>query len=145
MFCKNCGTEIPEGAGFCPSCGTPAGADAPKTAGEPAQPTQQPAQPTPPAANRKSKIAAGLLGIFLGSLGIHNFYLGFNKRGLLQLLRPYAHAASALFPCRYGDLSRAYSTSSVRTATPPTQTASRFPTDQSRSRTNKGLLKASSF
>ena len=25
-------------------------------------------------------------GIFLGSLGIHNFYLGFNKRGLLQLL-----------------------------------------------------------
>ena len=27
-----------------------------------------------------------LLGIFLGSLGIHNFYLGFNKRGLLQLL-----------------------------------------------------------
>lgn len=86
MFCKNCGTELPDGAGFCPSCGTPAGADAPKTAGEPAQPTQQPAQPTPPAANRKSKIAAGLLGIFLGSLGIHNFYLGFNKRGLLQLL-----------------------------------------------------------
>ena len=40
----------------------------------------------PLAANRKSKIAAGLLGIFLGSLGIHNFYLGFNKRGLLQLL-----------------------------------------------------------
>ena len=84
MFCKNCGTEIPEGAGSAlPAAHLP---DAPKTAGEPAQPTQQPAQPTPPAANRKSKIAAGLLGIFLGSLGIHNFYLGFNKRGLLQLL-----------------------------------------------------------
>lgn len=34
---------------------------------------------------RKSKIAAGLLGIFLGSLGVHNFYLGRNARGGLQL------------------------------------------------------------
>lgn len=33
----------------------------------------------------KSKIAAGLLGIFLGSLGVHNFYLGRNARGGLQL------------------------------------------------------------
>lgn len=33
----------------------------------------------------KSKIAAGLLGIFLGSLGIHNFYLGFTKKAVLQL------------------------------------------------------------
>jgi TM2 domain-containing membrane protein YozV len=31
-------------------------------------------------------LAAGLLGIFLGSFGIHNFYLGYNKRGLVQLL-----------------------------------------------------------
>ncbi|AMD87223.1 hypothetical protein AXF14_06025 [Actinomyces radicidentis] len=34
---------------------------------------------------RKSKIAAGLLGIFLGSLGVHNFYLGRDARGGLQL------------------------------------------------------------
>ena len=33
----------------------------------------------------KSKIAAGLLGIFLGALGVHNFYLGRNARGGLQL------------------------------------------------------------
>lgn len=33
----------------------------------------------------KSKIAAGLLGIFLGSLGVHNFYLGRSARGGLQL------------------------------------------------------------
>ncbi len=37
-------------------------------------------------ANKKSKIAAGLLGIFLGSLGIHNFYLGFTGKAIAQLL-----------------------------------------------------------
>jgi len=34
----------------------------------------------------KSKIAAGLLGIFLGGLGIHNFYLGYNGKAIAQLL-----------------------------------------------------------
>lgn len=33
----------------------------------------------------KSAIAAGLLGIFLGSLGIHNFYLGDKKKGIIHL------------------------------------------------------------
>lgn len=34
----------------------------------------------------KSKIAAGLLGIFIGSLGIHNFYLGFTKKAVIQII-----------------------------------------------------------
>ena len=34
----------------------------------------------------KSKIAAGLLGIFLGSFGVHNFYLGYTGKGVAQLL-----------------------------------------------------------
>ena len=34
----------------------------------------------------KSKLAAGLLGIFLGVLGIHRFYLGYNGLGLTMLL-----------------------------------------------------------
>ncbi|MGL5174697.1 MAG: TM2 domain-containing protein, partial [Olsenella sp.] len=34
---------------------------------------------------RKSKIAAGLLAIFLGGLGIHKFYLGFTKAGVITL------------------------------------------------------------
>jgi TM2 domain-containing membrane protein YozV len=36
--------------------------------------------------NAKSKLLAGLLGIFLGVYGIHNFYLGYNGRALTQLL-----------------------------------------------------------
>jgi TM2 domain-containing membrane protein YozV len=35
---------------------------------------------------RKSKLAGGLLGIFLGWLGVHNFYLGYYGRGVAQLL-----------------------------------------------------------
>ena len=32
--------------------------------------------PLPPGPSSKDKVAAGLLAIFLGSLGIHKFYLG---------------------------------------------------------------------
>ena len=35
---------------------------------------------------QKSKIAAGLLGILIGALGIHNFYLGYTGKGIAQLL-----------------------------------------------------------
>ena len=34
----------------------------------------------------RSKLAASLLGIFLGGFGIHNFYLGRTGRGVAQLL-----------------------------------------------------------
>ena len=55
------------------------------------QPTQQPYYPpqynVPPVGyNQKSRLAAGLLGILLGCLGVHNFYLGFTSRGVVQLI-----------------------------------------------------------
>lgn len=34
----------------------------------------------------KSKMVAGLLGIFLGAFGAHNFYLGFKNKAILQLV-----------------------------------------------------------
>ena len=34
----------------------------------------------------KSKVAAGLLAIFLGGLGIHKFYLGYTTQGIILLL-----------------------------------------------------------
>lgn len=36
--------------------------------------------------NGKSKITAGILGIFLGCYGVHNFYLGYNVKAIAQLL-----------------------------------------------------------
>jgi len=43
MFCKNCGAQLPEGAGFCGSCGAKMEAQQPIQ-----QPTQQPEQPIQP-------------------------------------------------------------------------------------------------
>ena len=56
--CPNCGGAIDESMRVCPTCGY-----------QIPQPKQQVYVP-------KSKLVAGLLGIFLGGLGIHNFYLG---------------------------------------------------------------------
>lgn len=33
----------------------------------------------------KSKVVCGLLGIFLGHLGIHRFYMGYTSIGFMQL------------------------------------------------------------
>ncbi len=53
---------------------------------------QQPDQPAPGAApppaggELKNKLVAGLLGIFLGGFGIHRFYLGYSKIGVIQIV-----------------------------------------------------------
>ena len=68
-FCQHCGAETPDPAAYvCLRCGVrlvhaPAGAP-----------------------GARSQLAAGLLGIFLGSLGVHRFYLGHHAIGVAQLL-----------------------------------------------------------
>ncbi len=37
-----------------------------------------------PFSGDKNKLIAGLLGIFLGGLGVHKFYLGYNKPGIIM-------------------------------------------------------------
>ncbi|WP_326983753.1 TM2 domain-containing protein [Chryseobacterium sp. MYb264] len=34
----------------------------------------------------EKKITAGILGILLGGFGVHKFYLGYTKAGIIQLL-----------------------------------------------------------
>ena len=34
----------------------------------------------------KKKMTAALLGILLGAWGIHNFYLGFTKKAIIQII-----------------------------------------------------------
>ncbi len=37
-------------------------------------------------AGAEKKVIAGILGILLGGLGIHKFYLGYTKEGIIQIL-----------------------------------------------------------
>ncbi|MEO5359503.1 MAG: TM2 domain-containing protein [Nitrospirota bacterium] len=70
MYCRNCGNHVSDSAHFCEKCGT-------QLSGEP--------QVTGSSGYTKEKITAGLLGIFLGWLGVHRFYLGYTGIGVLQI------------------------------------------------------------
>lgn len=70
-YCPNCGKELNEGADVCLNCGKQVSS------------LNQNINTNP---NAKSKIAAGILGILLGALGAHNFYLGYTGKAVGQLL-----------------------------------------------------------
>ena len=84
-FCTNCGQEIDDNASFCYNCGTSVKGEKKKATTENTS-TNSSNNTSNIQNNQKSKMAAGLLGIFLGSLGIHNFYLGYNNKAVAQLL-----------------------------------------------------------
>ena len=83
-FCSHCGNAVSPMAAACPQCGHPV---ADQSAAQPAaaQPTvgQPLANPYTPV---KSRVTAGVLGILLGGLGIHKFYLGKVGLGVVYLL-----------------------------------------------------------
>jgi len=98
MFCPTCGNSIEEGAVYCRFCGSAAGQGHPGQAQGQLQ-GQVPSSYTdyyrsiparadysPVYSEGKSRVAAGILGILLGALGVHNFYLGYNGKGIAQLL-----------------------------------------------------------
>jgi TM2 domain-containing membrane protein YozV len=37
-------------------------------------------------AGAEKKVVAGILGILLGGLGVHKFYLGYTKEGIIQIV-----------------------------------------------------------
>lgn len=47
---------------------------------------QQPFGQVPPGYAPKSMVVAILLALFLGTFGIHNFYLGYSQKGIIQLV-----------------------------------------------------------
>ena len=65
-FCPFCGTQVTQEEHSCKNCGV----DMDCYGG----------------IGGKSKLCAGLLAIFLGKYGVHNFYLGYTKRAVIQLV-----------------------------------------------------------
>ncbi len=65
-FCHNCGVGVTPGQEFCIKCGVRL------VGGQHGLPC-------------KSKLTAGLLGILLGSIGVHRFYLGYPGTGIIQI------------------------------------------------------------
>lgn len=65
-YCHNCSKPIAPNSAVCLNCGVPNALLVQTSA--------------------KSRIAAGLLGIFLGYFGVHNFYLGYTTKAIVQLV-----------------------------------------------------------
>lgn len=45
---------------------------------------------TPAPVGAEKKLVAGLLGILLGGFGVHKFYLGYTKEGIIQVVVTFA-------------------------------------------------------
>lgn len=80
VVCVKCGVPVGKGNSYCPVCGETTNPDAVFCVKCGASLAEQAAVGT------KSKIVAGLLGIFLGYWGVHNFYLGNTKKAVIQIL-----------------------------------------------------------
>ena len=68
VYCVNCGDLIFKEAELCPDCGA-----------------RQPTTAAKPATDNSEQVAAGILAILLGSIGVHKFYQGNTRNGLLYL------------------------------------------------------------
>lgn len=108
MYCRNCGRKIEDGKEFCTECEANKNTEVINEEQKQEVVQEVVATQTNPIVEdvekdnnstsneeindsqtqkeAKSKIAAGLFGIFLGAFGVHNFYLGFTGKAVAQLL-----------------------------------------------------------
>jgi TM2 domain-containing membrane protein YozV len=96
MYCRNCGAQLDERAIACPKCGVNprAGVGYCQNCGKATLPNAAVCTTCGVALVRAgisdpragNKIAAGVCGITIGSLGIHKFILGYTGAGLVMLL-----------------------------------------------------------
>ncbi|MDD2575391.1 MAG: TM2 domain-containing protein [Acholeplasmataceae bacterium] len=107
MYCKNCGKTLAENEKYCAQCGTPKIEDSFESSsfkvcgicGSPLNPNdafcpncgsaskhvQFKTEPTIDY-SPKNRLIGGLLGLFFGTIGVHNFYLGQVKKGVAKII-----------------------------------------------------------
>lgn len=115
-MCKNCGSLMDDNFSNCTNCGAPLevaaapapgapvppqgapvppqgqvppqGAPVPPQQPYPGQPAYQqyPGQPMYQDPTLKSKVLAGILGLVFGGFGVHNFYLGYTSKAVIQIV-----------------------------------------------------------
>jgi TM2 domain-containing membrane protein YozV len=72
VYCKKCGAQIRDELRYCTTCGCRLETATTKIVKKAETST-------------RSRLVAGLLGIFAGGFGVHNFYLGRIAIGILQV------------------------------------------------------------
>ncbi len=79
LFCSSCGNGPDKGMAYCTKCGKKKVKDSffDSVKNFVAQTSNT---------NGCSKKTAAILGVILGFAGLHNFYLGYNTKGLIQLI-----------------------------------------------------------
>ena len=77
VFCSSCGGKIAKEASFCPKCGAPNKASPAVHSLDGIGSDGMPV---------KSRVAAGILALFLGGIGIHKFYCGQIGLGVIYLI-----------------------------------------------------------
>ncbi|MBQ7010398.1 MAG: TM2 domain-containing protein [Clostridia bacterium] len=78
-YCANCGAQLNEGAEVCTACGVAVkkAEDKSKIGGQ-------------------DKLVMGLIAIFIGGLGIHNFMMGETKKGIIKIVLSVACGIGAI-------------------------------------------------
>lgn len=104
MYCRNCGRKIEDGFEYCDECQKNmnevkedkkeevvevvenSNTSEENKENEVKNENNSSANTNAVNPQAKSKVAAGIFAILLGSFGVHNFYLGFNGKAVAQLL-----------------------------------------------------------
>lgn len=99
MYCRNCGSEMADNAVVCVKCGVSKGAAAKycPSCGSETNPDaavcvkcgvalKKSSPGSTGVQSEKSKTTAGLFAIFLGHLGIHEFYLGNKNKAVIKII-----------------------------------------------------------
>ena len=107
MFSRNCGKEMEANAAYCVGCGVAAGQGNQFCSVCGAETHEQAVVCVKCGAGlrnsfgmvpgRKSRLVAGLLGIFLGGWGVHNFYLGNIGKAIAQIVLTFCFGIGAIW------------------------------------------------